>query len=570
MKSLKLQAIIYTLTVVLSLSVIGIFSFNRELNGAFEIVVHQSVPILKDIVNNLDKEKLSRLINDSSLPSNYKENPDFRVLNEFLNTKMKIFDFKYLYISKIFEIGTGNYVLWIDGTAMEDEEFSQPGYRNKVRKVRKELFKENGYTFTETYSDPTWGTLMTIIVPINIDGKELGYLMADIDVSKVNRVKASVYVTLVAIVATLLLFMILTIIYIFKKLNVLNLLATSLSSGDFTTKIQKSNYKEIDKILDIFDNLSKSLKSDMSNIAEEIKILSSISDGILYFKKDLSTKVNTIDHAVDTLENNAENSENSYKEIESATSQLAESAASLARNVSEIAENADVINQGTVKGMEKIQILTEKINDTSVFMDNTRAKVEQLNLELSRIESVVSGISNIAEQTNLLALNAAIEAARAGEAGRGFAVVADEIRKLAEESKKTTGNIISTLKKLVEDIYSMSSEIGISTQSMQEVKNMAQEVYGFFKNIVSSIKDISTNLQTIAALSQEQSASSQEINSEVAVFKQTVESIVRISNEMEKISHDLVSTEKEFVSYAQMMENTKKTLENLMRKYKFE
>lgn len=570
MKSLKLQAIIYTLTVVLSLSVIGIFSFNRELNGAFEIVVHQSVPILKDIVNNLDKERFSRLINDSSLPSNYKENPDFRVLNEFLNTKMKIFDFKYLYISKIFEIGTGNYVLWIDGTAMEDEEFSQPGYKDKVRKVRKELFKENGYTFTETYSDPTWGTLITIIVPINIDGKELGYLMADIDVSKVNRVKVSVYVTLVAIVATLLLFMILTIIYIFKKLNVLNLLATSLSSGDFTTKIQKSNYKEIDKILDIFDNLSKSLKSDVSNIAEEIKILSSISDGILYFKKDLSTKVNTIDHAVDTLENNAENSENSYKEIESATSQLAESAASLARNVSEIAENADVINQGTIKGMEKIQILTEKINDTSVFMDNTRAKVEQLNLELSRIESVVSGISNIAEQTNLLALNAAIEAARAGEAGRGFAVVADEIRKLAEESKKTTGNIISTLKKLVEDIYSMSSEIGISTQSMQEVKNMAQEVYGFFKNIVSSIKDISTNLQTIAALSQEQSASSQEINSEVAVFKQTVESIVRISNEMEKISHDLVGSEKEFVSYAQMMENTKKTLENLMRKYKFE
>lgn len=570
MKSLKLRMIIYTLSIVVAASLIGIFFFTSELNGAFEIVAQQSVPILKDIANTLDREKLYNLLNDLLLPSSYQNNPEFRELNQFLNNKMKIFDFKYLYISKTFEPDTGNYTLWIDGSAIDDSAFCEPGYKDVVKKVNKNLFIEKGYTFTKTYSNPEWGTLMTVIIPVKDGQKPLAYLMADIDVSKVNNVKTSVYVTLIVTIAILLAFMILTIIYIFKKLGILGILVNSLSSGDFTVKIAKTNYREIDSILSIFDTLRSNLESDVYNIVNEIKILSSVADGILYFKEDLKTKVETINKAVDTLENDAQSSESSYKEIESATTQLAESAASLAKSVSEIAEDADNINQGTLKGMEKIQVLTERINDTAVVMDNTKIKVEDLNSELSRIEGVVSGISNIAEQTNLLALNAAIEAARAGEAGRGFAVVADEIRKLAEESKRTTTNIISTLKKLVEDIHAMSSEIGKSAQSMQEVRNMAQEVYGFFKNIVQSIKDISTNLQTIAALSQEQSASSEEINSEVAVFKQTVESIVKISNEMDVIAQDLISSEKEFLNYSQMLENTRRILEDLTKKYKFE
>ncbi len=569
MKKLKVRLVVYSTVLLSIISLLGIFAFTHELNGAFEIVAQQSVPILRDISNSIDREKLYKLLNDLELPSNYKSNSDFIDLNTFLNEKMKTFDFKYLYIAKSFNIENESYVLWIDGTAMNDD-FSEPGYNDLVYKVNKKLFSEKGYTFTKTYQDPVWGTLMTVIVPIQDGQKILAYLMADVDVSRVNNVKISVYITLIVTIAILLTFMLLTIIYIFKKLGVLGILANSLSSGDFTVKLQKSNYQEIDNILNIFDTLSSNLKSDVSNIVNEIKVLGSVADGILYFKDDLKTKVDTINHAVDTLEDDAQSSESSYKEIESATTQLAESAASLAKSVSEIAENADTINQGTLKGMEKIQVLTERINDTSVVMDNTKIKVEELNSELSRIEGVVSGISNIAEQTNLLALNAAIEAARAGEAGRGFAVVADEIRKLAEESKRTTTNIISTLKKLVEDIYAMSSEIGKSAQSMQEVKNMAQEVYGFFKNIVESIKEIATNLQTIAALSEEQSASSEEINSEVAVFKRTVENIVHISKEMDKIAKEFISTEQEFINYAQMLENTRRILETLAGKYRFE
>lgn len=181
-------------------------------------------------------------------------------------------------------------------------------------------------------------------------------------------------------------------------------------------------------------------------------------------------------------------------------------------------EGAEVVGN-TVKGMQQID---ETVNATARAVDS-------LGDRSQKIGEVVEVINEIAEQTNLLALNAAIEAARAGEHGRGFAVVADEVRKLADRTTKATMEIAESITAIQTETGDAVNRMGEGTEHVRNGVELATQAGTQLQTIVTSSREVARMIQSIAAAAEQQSAASTEISSSVeriaAVAQQTTEAV---------------------------------------------
>lgn len=151
----------------------------------------------------------------------------------------------------------------------------------------------------------------------------------------------------------------------------------------------------------------------------------------------------------------------------------------------------------------------------------------------TNIQEIVNTISSIAEQTNLLALNAAIEAARAGEAGKGFAVVADEIRKLAEESKQASTNIANILLEIDEGSGNANEAVKKTVEYYNELNEGTRILVEEFDKITGYMVNVNNKVESLSGAAQEQSASAEEMAS---AMDTSARSMASVSEEMEQIT----------------------------------
>lgn len=196
----------------------------------------------------------------------------------------------------------------------------------------------------------------------------------------------------------------------------------------------------------------------------------------------------------------------------------------IARNASDAAEASSEAQDKAKTGASVVDKSKTALNQTVSEVNNLKDNMEELGKQAKGTEAIIGVITDIADQTNLLALNAAIEAARAGEAGRGFAVVADEVRKLAEKTMTATGEVSNS-------ITAIQRVAGENIRSMETVYNRIEEADefsessgGVLQEIVDGAEESAIQIQSIATAAEEQSATSEEINN-------SVEEISRITAE---------------------------------------
>lgn len=166
------------------------------------------------------------------------------------------------------------------------------------------------------------------------------------------------------------------------------------------------------------------------------------------------------------------------------------------------AQSGSEIVQQVIKGMQRIQVTSEEL----------RTDMADLSQKATNISAIMDVISDIADQTNLLALNAAIEAARAGEAGRGFAVVADEVRKLAEKTMNATAEVGQAIQGIQQGTAKNMANAEASLTSVNEVTELAARSGEALNEIVHLVDQAADQVRAIATASEEQSATSEEIN----------------------------------------------------------
>ena len=270
-----------------------------------------------------------------------------------------------------------------------------------------------------------------------------------------------------------------------------------------------NNFRE--KILAVV-NLNDLIK-DTDDISKKIDQLSVIVDQSMK-KTDILSKgiISSLQTATDKSKKNMECSQKLQKEI-SDTGQMIDKTQ---KNITILDQNVNMYYEKNVEVREQLKSLS----DTTI-----------------QIKEILGIISDIADQTNLLALNAAIEAARAGEHGRGFAVVADEVRKLAEKTQKSLGEINITINAIVQSVEDVSAKMEANAESVNTLVDIS-------KNSYDKLKSTNEKILYVDKLSKEDAENSKIIDAEVLKAKKAVESLnMQLYEDITKVkeSHQFVN-----------------------------
>ncbi|RZD14431.1 MAG: methyl-accepting chemotaxis protein [Candidatus Acidulodesulfobacterium ferriphilum] len=307
------------------------------------------------------------------------------------------------------------------------------------------------------------------------------------------------------VVPFLVLLALLSVSYYFKRFLIDELEITikkieDVANGDLRSKIKTcvNPKNEIGRLIGHVNTLVESLSANVKSINNAVDSISSSGEELNYSSKELKSN----------MENMKQNSSSIVESIKQITMAILE----VAKNSSSGAQEADRTQKATEEGYNAVQGVIKEINSIEKAVDKAAAVMEELGVSSQKIGEIIAVIDEIADQTNLLALNAAIEAARAGEQGRGFAVVADEVRKLAERTTKATKEITTMIISIQEDTVKAIKSMNNGKEEVRngvEVAKKAGERIEAIRELTNKLKDMITQIATAA---EEQSTATEEIS----------------------------------------------------------
>ena len=246
--------------------------------------------------------------------------------------------------------------------------------------------------------------------------------------------------------------------------------------------------------------------------------ISTLNRGLNKMREQLRLMAESINAAVDTVTVSAEQMSAATQETSASIEELASTANEFASAVENLSSDAEVMTRSARRtyelagqGEAEISRTIEMMNEIRQVVNSLADRINKLGQQSEQIERFVLLITEIAEQTNLLALNAAIEAARAGEQGRGFAVVADEVRQLAEQSARAAGEITELVAEIRESAEDSIQYAGSGTSLVQKGTEIAAKTGRMFGEITAIINELVEHINAVASASQDLAAGAQEM-----------------------------------------------------------
>jgi methyl-accepting chemotaxis protein len=277
--------------------------------------------------------------------------------------------------------------------------------------------------------------------------------------------------------------------------------------GGFCIYVDLSKSKEQEALI-------RQQNESMARVAQEADL---ISERVSSASEELSAQV-------EQSSQGAAEQQSRTGEAATAMEQMNSSVLEVARNASGVADLAERTKGMAKDGETVVASVVQVIGRINSKATELKGDMTRLGEQAQGIGQILGVISDIADQTNLLALNAAIEAARAGEAGRGFAVVADEVRKLAEKTMNATRDVENSIKSIQDSVSKSVANTDATTSAIQESTELAGRSGQALKSIVTMVEQTADQVRGIATASEEQSAASEQIN-------RSIEEISRISSE---------------------------------------
>ena len=418
------------------------------------------------------------------------------------------------------------------------------------------LFKtaaETGKPVRGIYKFADGVTRIGVFTPVNLPGNQRWVMIVTAPEAEATQkitllTRAMLLGSLVCLVLAIL-FISLMSKYIAKPVTLIRDECLLLAQGDL--REQQENFfshDEIGQLAQGFQAMRSSLRTLVTKVLAQSEQLAAASEELTASAQQSADAANQVAGSINGIADGAEKQAVSASHIATVAQEMAvktEQISLAAREVSAIALNTSQVAE---QGRQTVNQTVEQMNEIGKGSSSLEAAIAELSKGSKEISEIVTLISAIAQQTNLLALNAAIEAARAGEHGHGFAVVAEEVRKLAEESKQATQQIDTliqqnqlnmeqavaasqagaegirtgitlvhatdeTFKNIVESILQLSSQIKDISESIKQMADGNQTLVASIQEIDVVSKQVAAESQTVSAATEEQSASMQQIAS---------------------------------------------------------
>ncbi|KID55892.1 chemotaxis protein [Pseudoalteromonas luteoviolacea] len=297
------------------------------------------------------------------------------------------------------------------------------------------------------------------------------------------------------------------------------------SEGDLTLDVRLKTSDELGQISESIHNTVYAFKDLLLGLSKSINV-----------GTDLGEKM---DKAASHVNEDAQRTQTMASSIATAIEEMAATSEEIARSASDTLAASDQLNNESKKLLEDNQRNLDAMNALSEHMDMVNEMAAKMEKQVAEINTILDSIRSVADQTNLLALNAAIEAARAGEHGRGFAVVADEVRGLANNSKESSEQISSLLSNLNEISQSVVNAIKENTQLASEIMSEVEETRLVSMQVSEHSNNVEQLTTSVATAAQQQSTVAQDISTNTSAVLEAANDELETSIALKELFEDM-------------------------------
>ncbi len=339
-----------------------------------------------------------------------------------------------------------------------------------------------------------------------------------------------------------------------KKRSIVSDRLKKISEGEFHLSVADGKKEEYE-----YKNLTDKLTKSRNDISTLIKNVFQIATSISAFDMKLSFYSRIMNRMSLDINMMSDSLNNSLRETSIAINEITTSNSELITALSNIGERSRIISDSVKDSSRKLEEISTGGAQVLITADNMKNDFDSLSGIMSEMDSAIKGIYEISDQTNLLALNASIEAARAGDSGKGFSVVADEIRKLSDTTKSNLDAINSLMTKVKEALLKSNTSTSETISSVNNINSAIEAISSNFSVNTSSINGIAEDISSISAQNEELNASLEEITAttnflfeETTRMKDLSENLRESGNNVHNVSDEIKEIETHVIDTSRM------------------